>query len=141
MNIKTYLPPRQTFGALGCSVLEVMTDEQPYRDLATNAMVILELASRRLPPQHTEAPVAARGLDNVFWGFLSTLWCWDPVQRPNLTAVKLTLKNLAKRCSSKIVPQIKDVIGQHSRTSRVLLAENVVFFHMYYIKLCLMCTH
>ncbi|EAU84593.2 TKL/TKL-ccin protein kinase [Coprinopsis cinerea okayama7 len=70
--------------ALGMTVLEILTHQQPYRRVKHHTEAVLKAARGIKPDQPREEEVKARGLDDDMWTLLLQCWSLTPEARPSI---------------------------------------------------------
>ncbi|PPQ99915.1 hypothetical protein CVT24_009596 [Panaeolus cyanescens] len=78
--------------ALGMTILEIMTHQQPYRNIKHH-FEAGNRASRGIhPDQPKEVDVVQRGLNDDLWRLLVSSWSLDPTKRPSIRHMISTLQ-------------------------------------------------
>ncbi|KAJ7283878.1 kinase-like domain-containing protein [Mycena rebaudengoi] len=73
--------------AYGMTVLELLTHEQPYRDIKHTTEVVIRSAKGEQPARPTSPRILERGLDDHLWALLGQCWINEPSQRPSIQQV------------------------------------------------------
>lgn len=73
--------------------LELMTELQPYSDIALDVTVAIALSKFQLPPRPGH-PVISRGLTDNLWALMMQCWTKRPESRPSMTSIKADIKRL-----------------------------------------------
>jgi len=72
---------------------QVLCGKAPYEDLASPAMVVVEVAKGTRPKKPEDA--ASFGFTDELWGILERCWLADGSERPTLGAVLSCLREAA----------------------------------------------
>ncbi|CAE6453888.1 unnamed protein product [Rhizoctonia solani] len=80
--------------ALGMTVLEVLTGEQPYYYIRSEAGVMLRVVHNKEHPLRPEAIPNNSRDGNRLWDLLVTCWAYEPKARPSGQVVFHTLTNI-----------------------------------------------
>ncbi|KAF5333294.1 hypothetical protein D9611_002226 [Ephemerocybe angulata] len=70
--------------ALSMTVLEVLTHQQPYRNVRLHTEAVVKAATGKKPERPTEARIVARGLNDELWNSLLACWSLTPEERPSI---------------------------------------------------------
>ncbi|KAJ7284467.1 kinase-like domain-containing protein [Mycena rebaudengoi] len=81
------LSPSSDVYAYGMTVLELLTHEQPYKDIEQTTEVVIRSAKGEQPARPTSPRVLERGLDDHLWALLGECWNNEPSQRPSIQQV------------------------------------------------------
>ncbi|KAF5322677.1 hypothetical protein D9619_001133 [Psilocybe cf. subviscida] len=72
--------------SLAMTILEVLTHQQPYRNVKHHFEAGRRASQGTHPERPTEAEIVRRGLDEKLWTLLTRAWCVDPAGRPRVDA-------------------------------------------------------
>lgn len=70
--------------ALGMTVLELFSHEQPYRKVRLHTEAVVRAATGKQPERPTEGAILARGLNDELWKCLTCCWSLDLSKRPRI---------------------------------------------------------
>ncbi|KAF8918399.1 kinase-like domain-containing protein [Mucidula mucida] len=70
--------------AYAMTMLEILTHEQPYREIKHTTEVVITSSAGKHPRRPTEPPVIARGLDDDLWMLFEACWNMEPGNRPTV---------------------------------------------------------
>ncbi|KAF9057400.1 kinase-like domain-containing protein [Panaeolus papilionaceus] len=79
--------------ALGMTILEIMTHQQPYRNIKHHFEAGNRASRGVHPDQPTESDIVRRGLDDSLWKLLLSCWSLNPSKRPTIQNVISTLQS------------------------------------------------
>ncbi|KIK53708.1 hypothetical protein GYMLUDRAFT_49241 [Collybiopsis luxurians FD-317 M1] len=73
--------------ALGMTIIELFTHQQPYRNIKHTTEVVIRREKGELPERPTEPRVLQRGLDDHIWALLEDCWRTLASERPKIDEV------------------------------------------------------
>ncbi|KAK0467943.1 kinase-like domain-containing protein [Desarmillaria tabescens] len=73
--------------AYGMTVLELLTHQQPYREIKHTTEVVIKSSKGAHPLRPMEREVVARGLKDRLWGLLISCWAETPRHRPSIQSI------------------------------------------------------
>ncbi|KAJ3547750.1 hypothetical protein NMY22_g1528 [Coprinellus aureogranulatus] len=77
--------------ALGMTVLELLTHQQPYRKIRMHTEAVVRAANGQKPDRPLEEAVISRGLNDELWNCLMQCWSLEPEKRPTIQDFLLVL--------------------------------------------------
>jgi len=78
--------------AYAMTMLELITNQQPYSYIKHTAEVIIKASSGARPIRPTKPHIIARGLDDNLWDLMNLCWTKDPTARPTIDQVLARLQ-------------------------------------------------
>jgi serine/threonine protein kinase len=73
--------------AYGMTVLELLTHQQPYREIKHTTEVVIKSSCGAYPNRPTEPYIVERGLNDALWRLLISCWARTPAARPTIQSV------------------------------------------------------
>jgi len=77
--------------AYAMTVLELITHQQPYRNIKHTTEVVIRSSRGEHPPRPTDPSIIARGLDTPLWSLLNLCWATESSKRPSIQQVLISL--------------------------------------------------
>ncbi|KAG7445880.1 kinase-like protein [Guyanagaster necrorhizus] len=81
------LSPYSDIYAYGMVVLELLTHQQPYREIKHTTEVVIKSSGGTHPIRPMEQEIVARGLDDILWRLLISCWTRTPTDRPSIQSI------------------------------------------------------
>ncbi|KAJ3903461.1 kinase-like domain-containing protein [Lentinula edodes] len=81
------LSARSDVYALGMTILELFTHQQPYQKIKHTTEVVIRREKGELPERPNEARILQRGLDEQLWMLLEDCWRTTASERPKINEV------------------------------------------------------
>jgi serine/threonine protein kinase len=70
--------------ALGMTVLEILTHQQPYSKIRMHTQAVVRAANGQRPDRPLEDSVVKRGMNEELWNCLVQCWSLEPEKRPTI---------------------------------------------------------
>jgi len=81
--------------SLARTILEVMTGEQPFKNVTSSLDIIAKVKKGDRPKRPKRNSVAVkRGLDDELWQLLTQCWAQEPKERPDISKVNEELERI-----------------------------------------------
>ncbi|TEB35454.1 kinase-like protein [Coprinellus micaceus] len=77
--------------ALGMTVLEILTHQQPYSKIRMHTQAVVRAANGQRPDRPLEDSVVKRGMNEELWNCLVQCWSLEPEKRPTIEDFILVL--------------------------------------------------
>ncbi|KAJ3745599.1 kinase-like domain-containing protein [Lentinula detonsa] len=81
------LSARSDMYALGMTILELLTHQQPYQKIKHTTEVVIRREKGELPERPLEPRILQRGLDDQVWGLLEDCWKTTASERPKIDEI------------------------------------------------------